>query len=582
MTLLSNNGILGAPPAEYTAEQYIAGVLDGSVVVGPWIRKAIQRHIDDLRRTDIRFSPEAGQYVISFLETYCIPSAQTTPIVLMPWQRAVLYVVYGWQRLDGSRRFRRCALEVAKKQGKTGLCAGLALYHLLADGELSARVFCAATARKQAMEVFSEAVAMRDKHPELSAAIHKYGNSPVLSLYVPDSNSRLSPLARGADSSDGAIVSASICDEMHRWPMSNNLWSILRYGGDTRRQPLMWLITTAGSSANKSTLYWGEHEYCTRILDGMVEDDEVAAFIFCLDPKDDYREKKNWVKPNPSLGYILPLSALENQFAESQGKPTALGEFLRFRMNLWSDLASDPALEIERWDACATEDLSTHPDPKRLRADLIASLKGRTCFGGIDLAPKIDTSALVLLFPPAKSGEKWSTLEYFWCPGDNIQDRVKRDHVPYDIWSRDGFIVPTPGNLTDVRYIADQITELTKQFDLREIAYDSAWSSELIRMLSESGFAMNKLVDYPQSHLKMNAPCCELMRKVLRQEFAHAGNPVMRWQISNLRWNTQRGTGFIRPAKDRNREKIDGCSSLIMALARATDPDNQQKKKVWW
>ncbi len=569
-------------PITATAQEYIDGVLDGTVIVGSWIKKAVLRHGADLQRTDIRFDPEAGQYAIDFLSSYCIPSAQTEPMQLMPWQRMLLYIAYGWKRLDGSRRFRRVYLEVAKKNGKTGLCAGLALLHLIADGELSGRVYCAATAMKQAREVFNEAVAMRDKHPELAERIFKYGNSPVISLYDSETNSRLSPMARGADSSDGAIVSAAILDELHRWSLTNNLWSILRYGGDTRRQPLMWCITTAGASANKSTLCWGEHEYCERILDGMVADDEVAAFIFSLDLKDDYKDKKNWAKPNPSLGYILPLSALENQYAESQGKPTALGEFKRFRMNLWSDLVVDPALDIDTWDACSTENIATHPDPKRLRLQLMESLRGRVCFGGIDLAPKIDTSALVLLFPPMKTGEKWSILEYFWCPAENIAERVKRDKVPYDTWAKDGFIVPTPGNLTDTRYIADQITEISKQFDLREVAYDDAWSSELIRMLAEGGFKMSKLVSYPQSHLKMNAPCQELMRKVLRAEFAHALNPCMRWQMSNLRWNTQHGTGFLKPARDRKREKIDGCASLIMSLARATDPENQIKKKPFY
>ncbi len=244
--------------------------------------------------------------------------------------------------------------------------------------------------------------------------------------------------------------------------------------------------------------------------------------------------------------------------------------------------SSDPAIEIDTWDACSIEDIATHPDPKRLRQQLIESLKGRTCFGGIDLAPKIDTSALVLVFPPLKTGEKWAILEWFWCPADNIQERVKRDKVPYDTWAKDGFIVPTPGNLTDVRAIADEIKKISEQFDLKEIAYDQAWSSELVRMLEEQGFKMSKLVDYPQSHLKMNAPCQELMRKVLRAEFAHANNPVMRWQMSNLRWNVQAGTGFVKPARDRKREKIDGAASLIMALARATDPANQIKKKSFW
>lgn len=564
-------------------DAYIAGVLDGSVVVGGWIKKAVQRHLRDLERTDIYYDPAAANYVIDFCQTFCIPSAQTEPIKLMPWQQFCLAIAYGWKRLDGYRRFRRVYLEIAKKNGKTGLAAALAEYHLVADHEQSARVFIAATALKQSRECFMEAVAMRDKNPELAEMVKKNGESPVLALYVKETNSRLSPMTRGSDSQDGAIVSAAILDELHRWKHTDSLWSILRYGGDTRKQPMLICITTAGASANKSTLCWGEHEYGTRILDGMIEDDEVCPFIFSLDPKDDIKDERNWVKPNPSLGYILPLSALQNQYKEALGKPTAMGEYKRYRLNIWTDEVSDPALDIETWDACCTEDILTHPDPKRLREALIESLKGRPCFGGVDLAPKIDTSALVLLFPPNKTGEKWAVLEWFWCPEPNIADRAKRDHVPYNVWAKDGFIIPTTDEInpeiTNTRYIAEQITEITKQFDLREIAYDAAWSPELIRMLGESGFAMGKLRDYPQSHIKMNAPCQELMRKVLRKEFAHANNPVMRWQMSNLRWNTQKGTGFIKPARDRKREKIDGAASLAMALASATDPNNQIKPK---
>jgi phage terminase large subunit-like protein len=197
----------------------------------------------------------------------------------------------------------------------------------------------------------------------------------------------------------------------------------------------------------------------------------------------------------------------------------------------------------------------------------------------MDLAPKIDTSALVLVFPPQSPGGKWRILEYFWCPEANIADRCNRDHVPYDVWSKDGFIEPTPGDLTDVRYIAEQLAAIEKQFDLKEIAYDSAWSSELIRMLGESEFPMQKLVAHPQTPIKMNPACNDLMLKVLRHEIAHDNNPVMRWQMSNLRWFTQRTAQFIRPNKDRKREKVDGCSALIMALSRAIDPENQIKPK---
>jgi phage terminase large subunit-like protein len=360
------------------------------------------------------------------------------------------------------------------------------------------------------------------------------------------------------------------------------LWTVLRLGGRTRKQPLMICISTAGSTEGDTSICWNEFSYGCKILDNFLQDDEVMPWFNTLDKHDDWKDPKCWVKANPAMGYLFSQETIEKEYREALGKPSVLGDFKRFSLNIFNSESADPAIDISTWDDCCTADVSTHPDPKLLRAQLIESMQGRTCFASIDLAPKLDTSALNLLFPPVKTGEKWSTIEYFWCPADNIKDRSKRDRVPYDLWAKDGFITPTPGDLTDVRFISDQITELCKQFDVKEVYYDDAWSHELVRMLGESGFKMSKLVSFPQSHAKMNSPCQEFMRKILRKEFAQAHNPVMRWQMSNLRWNTQKGTNFIKPARDRKREKIDGCASLIMALASATSPENQIKKRPYW
>jgi phage terminase large subunit-like protein len=561
-----------------TVDAYIAGVLDGSVVVGPWIKKAIQRHINDLKRTDMFFDVDAANYVIDFVQEFCIPPNQEEPLQLYPAQQVWLAIVYGWKRLDGYRRFRRTFWFVSKKNGKSALSAALCLYHLIADGEKSARVFCAATNMKQARTVFKEAASMSQRHADLKKRIHQSGNEPVIALWT-NSMSRLSPMARSADSEDGAVVSACVIDELHRIK-DYGLWTVLQLGGRTRNQPLMICISTAGSSAGKTTICWDEYDYGCKILDGIITDDEVMPWFFTLDPKDNWKDSKNWVKSNPAIGNLFSLETIEKEFAEAQGKPTILGNFKRFSLNIWSDLSAEPAIDIDKWDDCCREDVSTYPDARRLRSESLQELKGRTCFAAIDLAPKRDTTALVLVFPPLKATEKWRIIEYFWCPADDVEERVQRDKVPYDLWSDQKFITLTLGNLTDVRYIAEQITEISKLFDLKEIAYDDAWSSELVRMLGESGFDMRKFVSYPQTFNKMNVPCRELELKILRQEFAHDRNPVMRWQMSNLRWNVQKGSNFIRPAKDRKREKIDGCSSLVMALGRAIDPDNVVKPKT--
>ena len=568
------------------AEQYIAGVMDGSVTVGPYIKKAIQRHIKDLENGAERglyFDPAAGTYPAEFIEQFCNPPNQDTPMELMDWQHTLIYLIYGWKRADGTRRFRRAYIEVAKKNGKTALVAALSLYHLIADGEQSARCFVAATGLKQATICFKEAVAMRNRNAELKTLIQQSGNEPVIALYIAETGSRLSKMARDGDSEDGAVVSFACLDELHRWKLGSSLYSVLRYGGRTRKQPLMFEITTAGASAGGTSLCFAEREYGTKILDGHIQDDEFCPFIFCMDEKDDWKDSANWVKSNPSLGCLFDLDTVRKEFDEAQGKPTALGEFKRFCLNIWSSESENPSIELARWDACAREDLATHPDPRRLRSESLAELKGRRCFAGVDLAPKLDTSSLVLVFPPVKTDGKWRVIPWFWCPKDNIGVRVKRDRVPYDVWSEQGFIQPTPGNLTDVRFISDAIVDINKQFDLVELAYDSAWSSELIRMLGEAGFPMQKFVSYPQSHMKMSGPCNEWMRKILRGEFSHDADPVLRWQVSNLRWNTQKGTGFIKPDRDFKREKIDGPAAMILALARATDPENIQKpKSAFW
>jgi phage terminase large subunit-like protein len=569
------------------AEQYIDDVLNNHIAAGPWIVKAFQRHRRDLETGKDRglyFDPAAGDFVIEFIQGFCIPSERTESLCLLPWQHALIYILYGWKRLkDNSRRFRWSYCEIAKKNGKTALGAALCNYHLVADGEISARCFCTANTGKQARKCFEEACAMRNNHPELKALIKQSGQDHPIALHTTNL-SRLSCMSRDSAQEDGALVSFAILDEIHEYT-NRKIWSILRYGGRTRSQPLLFGITTAGASAGGTSICWSERTYCTKVLDGFIEDDECAPFIFCMDDKDDWRDEKNWVKSNPSMGdtskgYLFDLDTIRKEFEKTEGQPTLRGEFLRYCLNKWSSESAEPALEPGAWDACGRGDPDTYPDPKRLRKESIEELKGRPCFAGVDLAPKIDTSALVLVFPPLKVGEKWRILEWFWCPADNVADRVKRDRVPYDVWSRDGFITLTPGNTTDVRFISDTLIEISKLFDLKEGYFDPAYSDELFRMVGETDAKLHaKFVSFKQWFLQMNSPCNELMRKILRLEFSHDRNPVMRWQMANLRWSTQKGTGFVRPNRDKPREKIDGAVSLIMALACASSPDNIVKPK---
>ena len=571
--------------------RYIENVVKGRISVGKSIRRAIDRHRVDLanqkrKNYPFYFDEQAAQFPIDFIEAFIVPSESDQPMRLLDWEKVWIALLFGWKRkADGLRRFRRTLLLIAKKNGKTALAAALALFCLVADGELSARVFIAATTKKQGKVCMTEAVLMRKKSPALKEAVAQSGgktdDKQVLALYVKETGSRLSVMARDADSEDGSIVSHCILDELHRWKTKQGLYSVLRYGGRTRKQPLMIEISTSGDSANTSLPCFEEYEYGLKVLDPNDEttDDEFLPLFYTLDEKDNWKDELNWYKANPSMGpvadgFLFDIDKLRSEYDEAKGKPGEIGIWKRFGLNIWSQEADDPAIEIERWDACARKGSAKH-----LREQTFKEMIGRPCFAALDPSQKLATSALDLLFPPVTPGEKWRSLEFFWIPQANIQDRVKKYRVPFDRWVEDGFVIATPGEVINKSYIAKEIIALSKQFDLRELLYDPAFATEIISQLIEQGFPEGKLGSFPQTPIKMNEPCNSWALMVLREELAQDRNPVMRWQVSNLRWRMNVTSQLVMPDKSKGRDMIDGPVAQIMARASATSKDNVIRPK---
>jgi len=576
--------------------RYIDNVVKGRITVGRSIRRAIDRHRSDLAKQKHKnfpfyFDEEAAQLPIEFIETFITPSESDEPMRLLDWEKTWIAILFGWKRkADDTRRFRRTLLLIAKKNGKTALAAALAIIFLVADGELSARVFIAATTKKQGKVCMTEAVLMRKKSPALKDLISQSGgktdDKQVLALYVKETGSRLSVMARDADSEDGSIVSHCILDELHRWKTKQGLYSVLRYGGRTRKQPLMVEISTAGDSANTTLPCFEEYEYGLKVLDpnDETEDEEFLPFFYTLDEKDDYKDERNWYKANPSMGpvkdgFLFDIAKLRAEYDEAKGKPGELGIWKRFGLNIWSQEADDPAVEIDKWDACA-RDLTR--SPKALREESILQLAGRDCFAALDPSSKGDPSALCLLFPPANEGEKWRSLDYSWIPRKNIQARVKRKRVPYDRWVDDGFVTATDGalgELIDKRQIAADILTLSKQFNIRELFYDAAHAGDIISTLIEEGFDEEKLGAFPQTPIKMNEPCDSWALMVEGREYEHDRNPVVRWQVANLRWRVNPLSKLKMPDKSKGRDNIDNIVAQIMARASATSKDNANRPK---
>jgi phage terminase large subunit-like protein len=563
-----------------TSEQYIFRVMDGTEIVCKTVRLAVERHAKDLEKSaqdpeyPFYFDPAAGARVCK-LFGILRPSKWPTPIQLQPWQVCMIMLLYGWKKkADHMRRFRIAFIMLPRKTGKSALVSGFGLYALEADGELGPEVYAAALVEDQARRVFDEAVAMRDGTPELHKNIQKSGSNPCRRLITPKTAGVFRPLSRDKENMEGLNISFAGCDELHKWK-GRGAWDVIRYGMRSRPQPLLVGITTAPSADDTTSICNTLLDYSHKVLEGIVPDEAFFAWITSIDPEDAWDDETKWIKACPNLGVTVKLEDMRQEALEAANQPESLNAFKRYSLNIRVD-AEDQPIATADWDACDRVTPRYYGDMRiaqLLRAHTLKRMEGRICFGGLDLAIIDDSSSLVLLFPPMFPGEKWVLLPYFWIPDENITRRVEKDRVPYNVWRDYGFLTATPGKTTDFEFIAGRIMDISKTFDLRELAYDPALASGLVKLLLTSGLKPDKLVKFAQTSMNYAAPCGDFTRTVVRRELEHDGDPVLRWHITNLRWK-RNYTGLIMPDKERSTEKIDGASASIMGFGRGTHPDN--------
>lgn len=537
------------PDAGHPAMGYGRGVLDGTVTACKWLRLAVARHVRDLEAghgRGLRFDRDAAQHAIDFFGFLKHSKGEWAgqTVRLEPWQQFYLWVLFGWMRADGTRRFRTAYQEVARKNGKTTVAAGVGLYLFDADDEPGAEVYTAATKRDQARIAHSEATRMVKASPFLRRRIRVFKDN----LNIPGTASKFEPVGKDADSLDGLNVHGAIVDEVHAHK-NRDLWDILETATGARRQPMMFAITTAGY--NRQSLCFELHSYCEQVLDGVIQDDSFFGVIYTLDSGDDWQDEAVWVKANPNLGVSKKLDDMRRKARRAQEMPTALNAFLRLELNLWTE-SETKWLPVEAWTKCAG---MVEPE----------GLRGRICYGGLDLSSTTDISAFVLVFPPEAEGEPYRALCRFFIPQENMRARVRRDKVPYDVWVRQGLITATPGNVIDYDAIVAEIDELAQRYDIGEIAFDRWGATQMYQRLEEARMMM---VQFGQGFASMSPPMKELETLVLGGRLAHGGNPVLTWMANNLVARMDAAEN-IKPDKQKSTERIDGMVALIMALDRA-------------
>ena len=543
------------------AREYAGGVVSGEIVACGYVRKACQRQLDDLARPiskewPYRFDEARAERICKFIEL--VPhvkgewARKRQKLFLEPWQMFIFTTVMGWVHVEtGFRRFHAAYNEVARKNGKSAMSAPLGLYFTCADGEEGAEVYSAATTRAQAKIVWETAKAMVDRE----AGMRKYFdvNTSAHAISQEKTMSFFKALSAEADTLDGLNVHCALIDELHAHP-TRKVYDVLETATSARQQPLLWVITTAGS--NRAGICYEQREYVTKILDGVVDDPSYFGIIYTLDDPEEWLEEKNWAKANPNLNISTDIERLRDLKKKAHKQPTALNNFLTKHMNIWVN-ANVALFDISRWVQLAD-------------AGDMGNYKDAPCWIGLDFAPKHDFTCRIALFRRDRSdGAHYYVFAKHFLSEGEIEDSANDS---YSGWARQGWITTNPGYQTDDKMFEEEIINFIRGgWQIQSVCADP---SRLYGVDDRVGKETGATVEEVQQSIKELSAATELLQALIADgKIHHDGDPVLTWMLSNVTGHYDRG-GRIYPGKDRVENKIDGAIALITALSRAMVGDS--------
>lgn len=541
-------------------DKYVSDVISGKILSNQYIILACKRYKADVKsakKKGLYFDEQAAKIYIGFIEM--LPHVKGQPandkqlLKLVPAQKFIVWNLFGWKWIaTGKRRFRHAYLEMAKKNAKSTLAAAIALAMFVLDGEAGAEIYSAATTSDQANEVFAKtAVKMWQKTPWLQK--DKHGNIRIsktqYQLTYEKFGSYFKALPGDEDTAEGKNAHCAIIDEYHVHKsdaLANNIVS----GSITRSQPLIIRITTAGF--NRKSPCYAYRSDCIKVLEGVTHDESLFIAIWTLDTKDyekdGWKNEKNWPKAHP-LWYSNPelRAGVKTEFDAAVRSVTKEVDFKTKMLSIWTDTA-------KTW----IPDVAYMKSGKPID---IEKLKGRECYGGLDLSKSQDFSAFTLLFP--NDDGSFDALFYFWLPEERAMSRKSHHYHNFLSWKHSGHLILTDGDVIDHQYIRREINELASLYVINSIAYDRAFAVTLVTELTEDGFKLNP---FNQGIMNMTAPTSELERLILKKQFNHGNNPVMRWMMSNVM--IKHSGGSLKIDKDKSHEAVDGPVSAVMAYGQ--------------
>jgi phage terminase large subunit-like protein len=544
------------------ATEYARDVVDGKQIACKWVRLACQRHLNDLERAaagwQYQFNPELtdlkgkayrpAQRICQFAEL--MPhikgdwAARGERIQLERWQVFILASIFGWiHTLTGKRRFRYADLYVPRKNAKSTVAAVIGNYMLAVDGEFGAEVYSGATSKDQAFEVFRPARLMA-----IAAEGYRrvYGVVPNISnLAVIDTNSKFEPVI--GKPGDGASPSCAIVDEYHEHTTAE-LYETMETGMGARSQPLMLMITTAGSNIGGPCY---QHQMSLQqILSGLIENDRRFGIIFTIDAEDDWASEEALRKANPNFDVSVSGEFLLAALKDALTDPRKQATFKTKHLNMWVASAS-PWINLENLERCGDATLR------------LEDFAGEQCYVGNDLASKNDIASTVFEFCREIEGEK----HYYVFTRNYVPEAAaeKPDNAHYRGWIEQDHLIATAGNMINLRQIEDDTVEVAEKVAIAEIAMDAWGAREMAPNLQELGYTV---IDVPMNVKYLSEPMKDIAALVDAGRFHHDGNPAFVWMMSNVEVKEDRNSNIF-PRKQSAEKKIDAAVALIVAHSRA-------------
>jgi phage terminase large subunit-like protein len=501
--------------------------------------------MDDIRQPNGKwmFDNRLATRPVDFIETLCKHSKgewMGKPIQLELFQKAFISALFGFVDENGVRRFKETFFLVARKNGKSTLLSGIMLYMLIADGEGGAQVVSAATKREQSSIVFNECLNMVSQSPDLKAHLKKRKTD----LYFPLTFGTMTALASDSNTLDGLNLHLAVIDELHAIK-DRNLYEVLKQGMSARRQPLMVMITTAGTV--RENIYDDMYDYASKVVDGTIQDERFLPVLYELDSRDEWTDYRMWEKANPGIGQIKKLEDIVEKVERAKANPKDLPGILTKDFNIRDTVAGT-------W--------LTFDDINNESTFEMFDIHDCYAVGGVDLSSTTDLSCATLFVMKA-DGTKYALQQYF-LPEELIERRTKEDKIPYDKWVQRGLLTLSQGNKINFSDVTAWFIKMYNEHSVRPlwIGYDPWNSTYWVQEMKDNGFQMEVVRQGSQT---LSQPMKELAADFQSKNINYNNNPILKWCLTNTSVKVD-DNGNIRPVKgSHQRQRIDGTVSLLIA-----------------